>query len=162
MNTENEYTFITSTGTCTVSRGRLVFTRQAPAGKLARLMWGKSIYRGLAIYGAGGLLALALGIWLLIHGSTAYGVLFGVVAAYLFWNVIASWNNSGANSIERPAVQSVEARPPRPPGMRGYFIVYFTEKDKKRKRLIMLPGSKFGGDEEYPKALAAMKEAGWL
>jgi hypothetical protein len=120
-------------------------------------MYGKSVRRGLAIYSIVGTIALVYGIWQLINQRLISGVFSCIVGAYLFWNVIASWNNSAANLIERSAVQSVDVKPPHPPFTSGYFTVHFVHKGKKRKRLVMLPG----GSEEYTKALAAMQEAGW-
>jgi hypothetical protein len=162
MNSETEYTFETKTGTCTISPSRLVLTRQGKVGKLSQLMWGKSVYRGLAIYSIVGAIALGYGIWQLIDKSFVSGAFFCLIGAYLFWNVIASRNNSAVNLIERSAVQSVDVEPPRPPYTRGYFIIHFVHKGKKRRRLVGLPGGLSGASDEYSKALAAMKDAGWL
>jgi hypothetical protein len=162
MTGETEYTFNTKTGTCTVSPTRLVLTRQGEVGQAARFMYGKSVRRGLAIYSVLGAVTLVYGVWQLINQSYLVGALFCLIGAYLFWNVIASWNNSSINLIERSAVQSVEVQPPKARLSSGYFIIHFVHNGKKRKRLVMLPGAAYGGAEEYPGALAAMKAAGWL
>jgi hypothetical protein len=162
MNSVTEYTFRTKTGTCIVSPGKLELIRQGAVGKAANFMYGKSIRRGLFIYGVLGIIALIFGIWQLIDKSYIGGVLLCVIGAYFFWNVIASWNNSALNQIERSTVQSIDINPPNPPFTRGYFVIHFEYQGKMRKRLVMLPGTVSGGSEEYPKALSAMKETGWL
>lgn len=162
MNDEAEYTFRTKSGVCVVSPDKLTLTREGEAGKAANFLYGKSVRRGLIIYEIIGILALFLGVWQIINQSYILGVILLLLGIYFFWNVIASWNNSGTNMIERSALQSIDIKPPKPPMTRGYFSVNFSYKGKKRRRLIMLPGSMSGGDEEYPKALAALKETGWL
>jgi hypothetical protein len=162
MNNEAEYTFRTKTGTCMISPERLVLTRDGTTGKVAQFLYGRSIHRGLIIYGIIGTAVLIFGIWQIIEENYISGVFFLLIGIYLFWNVIASWNNSGLNQIERSTVQSIDIQPPKPPLTRGYFTINFTHNGKKRKRLVMLPGSLSGGEEEYKKALSAMKETGWL
>jgi hypothetical protein len=162
MNSETEYTFRTKTGVCKLSAERLVLTREAKTGKVMRILYGRSIHRGLILYGVFGTIFLLLGVWQIIEEQYISGMLFVLIGIYLFWNVIASWNNSSLNQIERSTVQSVEIQPPKPPLTRGYFKINFTHNGKKRKRLVMMPGVMSGGDEEYQKALSMMKETGWL
>ena len=162
MNREAEYTFNTKTGTCTVSPDKLTLTRDAPVGKLANFLYGKSVRRGLIIYALIGALALFFGVWEIIHQSYVIGVILILIGIYFFWNVIASWNNSSLNIIERKSVQSIEIKPPKPPVTRGYLLVIFSYKGKKQQRLIMLPGALSAGDEEYSQTIAALKETGWL
>jgi hypothetical protein len=161
MNDETEYTFKTKTGACVVSPDKLVLHREGTVGPVAKFMWGKSVFRGLVIYGILGLGALALGVTLLVNGHFVYGILVLITGAYLLWNVIASRNNSSAGLIERSTLRSVDVQPPNPPFTRGYFVIHFLQKGRERKRLVMLPGLS-GGDDEYPKALAAMRKTGWL
>lgn len=162
MNSEDEYTFRTKTGICAVSPEKLILTREVTTGKVARILFGKSIRLGLIVYGFIGAIALVFGIWQIIGRHYLGGVFLLLVGIYLYWNVIASWNNSSLNQIERSAVESIDIKPPKPPVTRGYFTINFRHNGKMRKRLIMLPGSMSGGDEEYKKALSVMKETGWL
>jgi hypothetical protein len=162
MNNENEYTFRTKTGVCTVSPSRLVLTRRGVVGKAAQATLGNSIYRVLIINGILGIAALVYGIWSLIDNNVASGLFFCIIGVFLLLNVILSRNNSVTGFIERSTVKSVEAHPPRPPFTRGYFIIHFLHNSKEHKRMVMLPGSLSGGNAEYPKALAIMKKTGWL
>jgi hypothetical protein len=162
MINEVKYSFRTKTGICVVSPERLVLTREGTTGKVGKFLFGKSVRRGLVIYGVIGTIALIFGIWQIIENNYASGVFLLLIGIYLYWNVIASWNNSSLNQIERSTVESIDIQPPKPPVTRGYFTINFRYNGKKQKRLIMLPGSVSGGNEEYKKALSIMKEMGWL
>jgi hypothetical protein len=162
MNNETEYTFKTKTGICKLSPERIVLTREAKTGKVPQFLYGRSIHRGLILYGVFGTIFLLLGVWQIIEEQYISGTLFVLIGIYLFWNVIASWNNSSLNQIERSAVQSIDIQPPKPPLTRGYFTINFTHNGKKQKRLVMMPDAISGGEEEYQKALSMMKETGWL
>ena len=116
----------------------------------------------LLIYGLLGLAALAFGVWSFVSGAALAGAVLSPIGAFFLWNVIASRNNSARPVIDRLAVRSVEAQPPRPPITRGYFIVKFEENGKMRKRLIVLPGSMDDGGAEYARAEGMMRAAGLL
>ena len=154
--------FRTKTGICTVTSDRIVLTREGARGALAEMLVGNSIGRILVIYGALGTAALAYGVWSLLRGDAVTGAFFGLIGAFFLWNVVASRGNSAAPVIERAAIRSVEAHPPRRPATRGYFNVWFEEDGKVRKRIIMLPGSLENGSAEYERAEAVMREAGLL
>ena len=159
MNLKIEYKFRTKTGICVITPDRLELTREGIIGEAAEQIFGKSVARALAIYSLLGIVALAVGIWFIVNSSYFGGGFFCVVGILLFWNVISSWNNSAANIIERSAITSVSVRTPHPPFTRGYFVVHFLHDGKKRKRLIILPGSMSGGKEEFKRALSVMQQA---
>lgn len=156
--------FRTKTGTCTITSESIILTREGPRGAAAQALHGRggSINRTLILYSLIGLGAVGFGFRSLMAGDTFGGVLLLAMGLYFLVNVIASRNNSAAPVIERSAIRSVTAHPPRPPATRGYFTVLFDEGGKTRKRLIILPGLVEGGGEEYKKAEAMMKIAGLL
>ena len=157
-----EYKFRTKTGLCVITQDKLVLTREGFAGEVAERVFGNSISRALVIYSILATIALAVGIWFIVNKSYFGGCFFSAVGVLLFWNVISSWNNSATNIIERSTVTSVSIRTPHPPFTRGYFVVHFLQDGKKRKRLIMLPGSMSGGKEEFKRALSIMQQAKWM
>jgi hypothetical protein len=153
--------FRTKTGICKVNAERLEINREGIRGKSSQTIYGKSIYRALTIYAVLALVVTSIGIWSIINSNYLTGSFFTLVGLVFFANVILSRNNTAVNLIERSTVDLVEAHPPHPPLTRAYFVVHYSENDKKRKRMIMLPGSLFGGSNEYKKALAIMIHTGW-
>jgi len=162
MNEVQEYQFRTKTGFCTITPQQIILERQGVRGEVANTVFGSGIHRALAIYTVLGIAALAFGVLLYFQGATVSGVVYSLLGLIFLSNAFTSRNNSAAPVIERSAIQSVEAHPPRPPFTRGYFSVWFMENGRKRRRLIILPGSFSGGDEEYRKALTVLQEAGLL
>jgi len=129
---------------------------------MARMVYGESIVRLLVIYGALGIASLALGVWQFTNGSYIPGFFLCILGSLLLWNIIWSRRNSAGTIIELSTVKSVDAHAPHPPFTRGYFVVHFLEKGEERQRLITLPGSLSGGDEEFKKAVSTMRETGLL
>jgi len=129
---------------------------------MAQRSVGDSISRVLVMYGVIGFALAALGVSLVANGSALQGAITGGFGGFLLWSVFASRNNSATPVIERSAIRRVEARPPRPPLARGYFVVTFEEGGKERRRLILLPGSMSGGRAEYDKARDVLTAAGLL
>jgi hypothetical protein len=162
MNEIQEYKFRTKTGFCTITSQQIILERQGVRGEVANTVFGSGIRGALAIYTVLGIAALAFGALLYFQGSPVSGVVYSLLGLIFLWNAYASRNNSAAPVIERSAIQSVDAHPPRPPFTRGYFSVWFMENGRKRRRLIMLPGSFSGGGDEYQKALNMLQEAGLL
>lgn len=162
MNGVVEHRFRTKTGTCIITAERIVLERQGIRGTAAKGIYGNTINRALIIYGVLGMFALVAGSWLLANKSYVSGGALCLVSVCCLWNVFVSRNNSATAVIERSTIQSVEAHAPRPPLTRGYFLVRFLEKGEERRRLIMLPGSMSHGNEEYHRALSAMREAGLM
>jgi hypothetical protein len=162
MSETPEHSFRTKTGTCTITMARIVLAREGIQGEAAERLFGKSMWRALAIHSLIGVSVLVFGAWSVSEGDYVWGGLCCLFGAIFLWNVIVSRNNSATPAIERSSIRLVEAHPPRPPRTRGYFVVRFAEGGKERKRLIMLPGSASGGSEEYTLACSMMREAGLL
>lgn len=162
MNTENNDTFRTKTGVCTVTPERIVLTRGGVSGAAAAQIAGNNIRRTLLLYSVFGGAALLFGLWSAYRGSVIPGVLLSLVGIIFLCNVVASRNNSAAAVIDRASIRAVKAHPPHPPFTRGYFDVFFLEDGKERKRIIMLPGSMSNGEEEYQQAVAVMRDSGLL
>lgn len=162
MNNTADVTFRTKTGTCTITSEQIILTREGTRGAFAQWALGNSIGRILLVYGLLGGSALAFGISSLLRGGMVEGVLLSVVGAYFLWGVFSSRHNSAAPILNRSAIRTVEAHPPRPPATRGYFAISFEEDGKMRKRLIILPGMLENGSEEYVRAESALRASGLL
>jgi hypothetical protein len=162
MNNNSELRFKTKTGGCLITPQQIILERQGALGKMSNQLFGNTIQRSLLIYGIFGVAVLAVGIWSVTKGDYVTAGFLGLVGAIFLWNVFMSRNNSATALIERSAIRSVEAHPPHPPLTRGYFVIWFQENGKTRRRLIMLPGSMSGGNEEYELALSIMRQPGLL
>jgi hypothetical protein len=162
MNEVAEHSFRTRAGICTITPERIILERHGIRRAVSNLIYGNTIQRAIIIYGLITAAALGVGAWALARESYVAGGLLCFVGLCFLRNVILSRNTSAATVIERSSIQSVEAHPPRPLLTRGYFTVWFSEKGKKRRRYIMLPGFMSNGNNEYPRALLAMQEAGLL
>ena len=161
MDADEPSVFRTKTGTCTVTSDRIVLVRQGVRGKLARILFGESVWRGLLVYCTiAGFLA-AVGISFIRTGGAvriAHGVVFCVLAAALFLNVIMSRHCSGVSEVPTDTIEHVDVHPPRPPWIRGYFAVLFRRGKTLKKRLIMLPGSWDDGQVEFEKAVKIFED----
>lgn len=150
-------TFRTKTGVCHVTREELTLERE---GRMSRLLFGQArppaaTYLLISVAAAGaGVLGWQAGSPGLIGVGTA--------APLLLLFAAISVGYSGTNRIARAEAESVVAHPPNPPRTRGYVDVRFRRGGTLRRRLIMLPGSRSGGAEEWPRALEALRHAGWL
>jgi hypothetical protein len=162
MSETYEYSFRTKTGNCTITQDQIILTREGPRGAAAERFVGSSVRRLLLTYALLGVGALSLGLRYFYTGPAVAGVIPVLIGVYLLWDVITSRNNSATPTINRSAVRTVEAHPPRPPLTRGYFAVMFREDGKEHKRLIMLPGSMNNGKAEYKVAEAAMRASGLI
>ena len=140
---------------------RITLKREGVIGHVAQRIYGNSINRVLFVQAFIGIVALGYGIWSIVGKNYFAGSFFSLIGAFYLRSVILSRNNSAANIIERSSAQLVEAHTQRPPFTRAYFLIHFIENGEKRKRMIMLPGSLSGGNEEYKKAIAIMQEMGW-
>lgn len=161
MDKETCRVFKTKTGTCEVTRERLVLTRSGLTGNAARGLIGNSKIRVLVLYGIVGISALVYAVIMILSENYGQAALFGLIGVYLGYNVFASLNNSATPEIERSEVENIVIHPPRPPLTRAYFVVHFLRDGKSKKRLILLPGSMSGGSNEYENALTILRDAGW-
>ncbi|MBK8048763.1 MAG: hypothetical protein IPK16_17555 [Anaerolineales bacterium] len=156
-----ERIFRTKTGLCRVTQEQIVLEREGARRGGSWSLWHID-GRALVTYAVLGCIMVGVGIWMLFQGSTFPGLIFCFLGIYLFWNIFASRNNSATMVINRSSIRAVEAHPPHPPATRGYFNLFFDEQGKEQKRIIMLPGSLSGGQDEYRKAESILREAGLL
>jgi hypothetical protein len=145
-----------------VTKDSITLKRASVVDNTSQRNYVSSMKHTLLIYTMIGVASLFLGLWLVVHKTYLSGILLLVVGLVCLINVVMSRNNSATDFVRRSSVQIVKAHAPHPPFSRPYFSVYFTENSKTYKRLIMLPGSLSGGNEEYKKALSIMIHFGWL
>ncbi|MBL4771375.1 MAG: hypothetical protein JKY61_09580 [Planctomycetes bacterium] len=157
-----ESTFRTKRGTCTITELEIILAREGIPGVAGRDFFGDWLVHALAISGLISVIAMAHGVSLLADADYFSGSLSFVLGAIGLWNFIMSRKCSATPVVQRSAIREVQVHPPRPPLTRGYFTVYFEERGKERKRLIMLPGSWNNGAEEFLRAVAIMRDAGLL
>jgi len=160
MTQESATSFRTKTGTCTVTAKEIVLSRHGARGWLAQRMFGDSIRRVLFLRGIIGAGCLLAGIYSLAGQDFVTGVLLILVALYCVSSLVASRGFSAASVMPVDSVVSIETHPPRPPVTRGYFVVHSLQGDKKRKRIIILPGSLSGGSQEFEKAVSVLRQSG--
>lgn len=161
MGEETSRIFKTKTGTCQVTREKLVLTRSGLTGNAARGLFGNSITRALVLYGTVGFAALVYAVIMILSENYGQAVLFGLIGVYFAYNVFASFKNSATPEIERSEVKNIVIHSPRPPLTRAYFVVHFVRDGKSKKRLIVLPGSMSDGNIEYENALSILQNEGW-
>jgi len=162
MSKFDENSFRTKTGTCTITPERIILSREGLRGVAAERIFANSISRGLTFYSVLGVAALIFGIWSMTKYDFVTGSILCLVGLFFVWNVITSRNNSATPVIERSTIRTIDVHPPHPPLTRGYFAVLFLEGNKERKRLIMLPGSLEGGQDEFERAMTVMRKTGLL
>ena len=141
---------------------RIVLRREGASGGLATVVVGNSIWRILFVYGLMALSLVGFAVYLAAMGRFVLAVLPLVVAALLLRNVIKSRHFSAAPEILRDAIDNIEVHEPRPGATRGYFLVHFRIGDSLKKRIIMLPGSMSGGNEEFRHALEVLRNHGLI
>jgi len=160
---ENETTFLTKTGFCHILPDKIVLTRDGVIGNMAEVTVGSSISRILVIYGALSLALVYGATEELKKGHTTQVVLLALVVAYLVYGILTSLNNSATPVIDRQKIRNTRFKKAIPGLTRSRFEVFFEdEKGKLKKRLIFLPGSLSGGQDETGKAVKLMTEAGLL
>ena len=156
---ESEKIFKTKTGFCHILPDKIVLTRDGVIGNIAKITTGNTLIRVLLIYS---ILALSL----LYFAFKAYqqenfftGIFFSLFGLYLFVGVFSSLNNSAAPVIDRHKIKAIKLIQGITGLTRTRFVVKFEdEKGKIKNRLIMLPGSLSGGQEETQKAIQIMTE----
>jgi hypothetical protein len=149
--------FRTKTGTCTVTPTQIVLARTGLRGRLAGVVAGGWLY---GLCGFGLLLSGGSQLW---TGATAPGVIDLAFGGGLVFVFVRARRYSTSPVIERSSIRSVVLHPPAAGLTRGYFTVRFDAGGgRELERLILLPGSMSGGDEEYERAVTVMREAGVL
>jgi len=153
----NEKIFKTKTGFCHILPDKIVLTRDGIIGNVASVTVGNSIPRILIIYGT-----LAIGLFYSVfenykNRQIAPAIIFGLLASYLVYGIVTSLNYSATPIIYRQKIQKVKFKKAITGLTRSRFEVSFeNEQGKIKKRLIMLPGSLTGGQNETEKAIEIM------
>jgi hypothetical protein len=153
-----EKTFKTKTGFCHVTQDQIILTRDGIAGNAAKVMVGNSISRILIIYGFLSLMLVYFTYDSYLKGNIFVAILLGLSALYLINGIIKSVNNSATPIIERKDITAIKFVKGFPGLTRSRFEIEFNDEGKSKKRLILLPGSMTGGQEETEKAIAIMRD----
>lgn len=151
--------FRTKTGFCHILPDKIVLTRDGVLGNAAKLVVGNGLTRVLVIYA---LAALALFYAAYLDFSAeryitaSICLLFGI---FLLLGIIKSRNNSATPVIPRAQIVDLKFVRGLSGLTRSRFEVFFTDdKNRLRKRLILMPGSLNGEKEENEKALRILRE----
>ncbi len=128
-------------------------------GNVAKVPVGNSMARTLVIY-----TVLALGILYLSYdnyqkGQMVLTVLFGLIGTFLLYSVIRSIGHSATPVIDRQSIREIKFTKGIPGLTRSRFTVFFRDRNgRTKKRLILLPGSLSGGQNETEIAVKIMTE----
>jgi len=152
-----EKIFRTKTGFCHVTEDQIILTRDGVIGNVAKVTVGNSISRILIIYGliSLGLIYFAYDSYL--KGDTFATILFGLLGLYLIYGITKSLNNSATPIIDRKDIKTTKFIKGTSGLSRSRFEIEFNEGGKIKKRLILLPGSMTGGQNEADKAVEIMR-----
>jgi hypothetical protein len=156
-------TFKTKTGFCHVEKDNIILTRDGIIGNISKITTNNKISRILIIYSG-------LSFFLLYNASKAYktgermfSLYFVLLAIFLIYGILKSWNNSATPIIERNRIKDVKFINAKSGLTRSRFEILFEDTNGKlKKRLIMLPGSLSDGRIETDKALEIMKKEGFI
>lgn len=157
----NTTTFRTKTGYCHVLPDRIVLNASRNPDIVFQTASG-GIMQRLVMYGLLSLCLLYQAYKSYEEHAIHFVVLFGLAGLYLLYVVFTSINNSAAPVIQRAAIEEVKFSKTTPGLTRSYFSVFFNENGKRKKRLIMLPGTLAGGVDETVIAVEIMKREGVL
>jgi hypothetical protein len=151
--------FRTKTGYCHILPDKLVLTRDGIIGNLSKVTVGTNISRILILYGliSAGLIYFAVDYY---RKDEIYMVIiFALIAIYLIYGILKSLNYSAVPIIERQTIQQIKFIKGITGLTRARFEVNFIDKNgKRKKRIIMLPGSLTGGNTETDIAYNMMSE----
>ena len=158
---ENEKVFKTKTGFCHILEDKIVLTRDGIIGNVAKVTVGNNVVRILSIYGL-----ISIGLFYFAYNSYQKGnkfepIFFIIIGIYLIYGILTSLNNSTEPIIDRRKIRSVKFKRAIKGLTRSRFEIKFEDNSGKiKKRLIMLPGSLFGGYSETEIAVKIMAEEG--
>ena len=152
-----EKAFRTKTGFCHLTDGKIILTRDGVIGNVAKVTVGNNISRILIIYSI-----ISLGLFYFAYDSYLKGekvmaVFFGLIGLYLIYGIIKSLNNPATPIIERKNISKTTFINGISGLTRSRFEIEFTEGNKTKKRLILLPGSLNNGQSETEMAIQIMK-----
>ena len=153
-----EKTFRTKTGFCHVTEDQIILTRDGVIGSVAKVTVGNNISRILIIYGLITLGLIYFAYDSCLKGDTFTTILFGLLGLYLINGIFKSLNNSATPIIDRKDIKTTKFIKGTSGLTRSRFEIEFNEYGKTKKRLILLPGSLTGGQDETEKAVEIMKE----
>lgn len=120
---------------------------------------GNNISRILIIYGGLSLGLIYFAFDSYKNGQIAQTILFGLLGIYLIYGIVNSNNNTATPVIDRRKIKEVKLKKVIIGLTRSRFEVLFEdERGKIKKRLIMLPGSLSGGQNETEKAIKIMTD----
>lgn len=163
MTMEEEKVFQTKTGFCHILPDRLVLTRDGVVGSVSQVVVGNRLGRILIIYGLAVAFFLFMAFSKYQEGKLIEATFFLVFSLFHVLIILASRNNSAAPVIERSRIRKVVLKKAVPGLTRTRFEVFFEdEKGRIKKRMILLPGTLTGGQEETKKAVKLMQEAGLI
>ena len=155
---ETEKTFRTKTGFCHVTEDKIILTRDGVIGKVAKVTVGNNISRILIIYGLMSIGLIYFAYVSYVKGDTTTTLFFGLIGLYLIYGIIKSRNNSATPIIERKEIKKVTYNSGTSGLTRPRFEIEFNDNGEIKKRLIMLPGTLAGGQNEADKAVQIMRE----
>ena len=137
---ENVKTFKTKTGYCHILTDKIVLSRDGIIGNVSEIVVGNTMAKILIVYAIISVIFIYLGIENLKKGG--YTVATPVINRNTIKKVVFK---KGIKGITRPR-----------------FEVTFLLENKTKKRLIMLPGSFTGSEQDLSNAIKIMKEEGLL
>lgn len=164
-----ESTFRTKRGYCTLTDDSLVIGRAKPTSEGATPARPTSVRGLLALYVVFALGLLAMAARAIARHHIASGVLLAFLGVYFFFGVVRSRGRSGATTIALADIIGIEPHAPKPPFLRGYFVLRYRERDPKtnepsreRRRLIIMPGTLGRGKQAYERATRLFSARGLL
>ncbi|MFT5779042.1 MAG: hypothetical protein ACI837_001999 [Crocinitomicaceae bacterium] len=161
-NPESNPRFKTKTGYCHVLEDQLVLTRHASISGPAKRFSGNSVPLALILQVAfaGYLIYSATINW---EESRVLSIFHGVLSILLLVSFVTSLKNLAMPVIARKSIREVKFVAGVKGLTRSNFAVIYTDKNGKlKKRLILLPGTWFGPNEEIEHAKEVMKNEGYI
>jgi len=158
----NTNTFRTKFGYCHILADRIVLNTSHNPDIVGKAVHNSSIMRTLIMYGLLSLCLIYQAYVSLIDDSVFFGTFFGAGGLLLLYAIFTSFTISTNPVIERAAIEKVEYTKTIPGITRSRFVVFFKENGRRKKRMIMLPGTIAGGAHESEKALKIMRREGLI
>lgn len=150
-------TFRTKTGFCHIQPDKIILTRDGIIGNVAKTTVGNNITRILTIYAILAVALIYFAFYSFQRGQIIQTIFVGLIGLYLIYGILRSLNNSTIPIINRDKIKEVKLKKAIPGLTRSRFEVFFEDiNGKVKKRMIMLPGSMSGGQNETKKAIQIM------
>jgi hypothetical protein len=155
---ETEKTFKTKTGFCHITTDKIILTRDGVIGNISKVTVGNNITRILITYSVLSIALLYFAYDSYLKGDTSTTLFLALIGLYLIYGIVKSRNNSATPIIERKDIVNVTYNAGASGLTRPRFEVEFNEGGQLKKRLIMLPGTLAGGQNEAEKAVQIMRD----